>query len=146
MIDINRIDCNCYLQLYTSDYMPKDYREIHNTVTQSGKNAIACQLLTSSTIAKPGWMELGTGNPSATVLGSYIVGSRVAFDSMVRSSNVLTMVSSWAAGVGTGAITEAGTFNVVTQNTVDMYMSSSFAVINKSTGDSLVVTWTLTVN
>lgn len=54
-------------------------------------------------------------------------------------------MATFGAGVGTGAITEAGTFNIVTANTVDMWMSASFAVVNKAAGDSIVATWTLTV-
>ena len=41
-------------------------------------------------------------------------------------------------------IGEAGTFNVVTQNTTDMIMYSSFSVINKAAGDTLKITWTVT--
>ena len=48
------------------------------------------------------------------------------------------------AGTGTGAITEAGLFNVVTQNTTDLILYADFAVVNKGAGDSLVITWTLT--
>jgi hypothetical protein len=48
------------------------------------------------------------------------------------------------AGVGTGAITEAGIFNVVTEDTTDLICYSSFSVINKAAGDALVITWTLT--
>ena len=40
--------------------------------------------------------------------------------------------------------TEAGTFDVVTANTVNMWMSASFSVINKLAADSLAITWTLT--
>ena len=56
------------------------------------------------------------------------------------------MVGTFDAGVGTGAITEAGVFDVVTQNTANMWMSASFAVVNKGASDSLVITWTLTGN
>ena len=56
------------------------------------------------------------------------------------------LVATFAAGVGTGAITEAGTFDVVTQNTVNMWMYSTFSVINKGANDSLQITWTLTAS
>ena len=41
-------------------------------------------------------------------------------------------------------LAEAGTFDVVTANTVNMWTSASFSVINKGAADSLTVTWTLT--
>lgn len=124
----------------------KEEREITNTVTTAGKEGIADQLLASPSVPKPGWMEVGTGTPAATLLGSYISGSRTALSSKTRSGAVVTMVCTFGAGVGTGAITEAGIFGVVTQNTVPMYCSASFSVINKAAGDSLEITWTLTAS
>ena len=121
-------------------------KEIDNTVSAAGKNMIAEQLLASPTIAKPGWMELGTGTPGATKLGAYITGSRTAFTSKTRANNVVTMVTTFAAGVGTGAITEAGVFNVETEDTADMILYTDFGVITKAATDSLTITWTLTIN
>jgi hypothetical protein len=122
----------------------KDFREVKNTVTTAGKNGVADQILASPTLAKMGWMAIGTGTPSATLLGTE--SARVAFTSKTRSGAVVTVVGDFAAGTGTGAITEAGTFNVVTANTVDMWMSASFSVVNKSAADSLSISWTLTIS
>jgi hypothetical protein len=123
----------------------KDVREVHNTVSNAAKYGMMDQILTSPTLTnKPNWMELGTGTPGSTLLGAYISGSRTVLDSKTRLNNVVTMVCTFGAGVGTGAITEAGIFDVVTQNTVNMWLSSSFSVINKAAGDSLVMTWTFT--
>ena len=91
-----------------------------------------------------GWMAVGTGSPAATLLGAEV--ARVAFDSKTRSGAVITVVATFAAGTATGALTEAGTFDVVTANTVNMWMSSSYSVINKGASDSLVITWTLTIS
>lgn len=121
----------------------KDERFIKNTVTTAGKAGVADQILGSPTLTKMGWMAIGTGSPAATLLGAEI--SRVAFTSKTRSGAVVTVVGDWAAGVGTGAITEAGTFDVVTANTVNMWMSNSFAAINKLAGDTLSISWTLTI-
>jgi len=121
-------------------------KEIDNTVSAAGKNMIAEQLLASPTIAKPGWMEVGTGVPTATLLGTYIAGSRTALSAKTRTDNVVTMVCTFAAGVGTGAITEAGIFNIVTENTETMLVSATFGVVTKAATDSLTITWTLTIN
>ena len=126
----------------------KERREVHNTVTVLGHKMAADQLLAAPTVAKPGWMEVGTGtgqDANDSVLAAYIASSRTALDSKTRGANaIVTMVCTMGAGVGTGAITEAGLFNVVTQNTTDMILYSSFSVVNKAAGDSLVITWTLT--
>lgn len=119
------------------------HQSVHNTVTTSGKNGVAAQLLATPAFEKPTHMAIGTGTPSATLLGTEI--DRNVLTSKTRSNAVVTMVGDWAAGDGTGAITEAGIFNVVTANTVDMYVSASFAAINKGASDTLQITWTLTV-
>ena len=136
---------NMVLELFDDRGNLKDTRKIHNTVTTAGKNGLADQALATPTLAKPGWMELGTGTGGTTLLNAYVAGSRVALTSKLRSGAVVTMVGDFAAGVGTGAITEAGIFDVVTQNTAYMWCYSSFTVINKAAGDSLKITWTLTV-
>lgn len=136
---------NVKIQLFDKDGNLKETRELHNAVTTAGKNAIADQILGSPSLAKMGWMAIGTGSPAATLLGAE--NARVAFTSKTRGgNNIITVVGDFPAGTGTGAITEAGTFDVVTANTINMWMSASFAVINKGASDTLQITWTLTIN
>lgn len=133
---------NVIIVLRGPDGVEKDRREIHNAVTTAGKNGAADQILAAPTLAKPGWMAIGTGSPAATLLGTEI--DRNALTSKLRAGAVVTMVGDWAAGDGTGALTEAGVFDIVTANTVNMWMSVSFAVVNKLAGDTLSISWTLT--
>jgi hypothetical protein len=135
---------NMLLELRDEAGNLKETREVHNTVTTAGKDGVADQILASPTLPKPGWMELGTGTGGTTLLNAYIAGSRVALTSKLRTGAVVTMVGDFGAGVGTGAVTEAGIFSIVTQNTVPMWCYASFTVINKAAGDSLKITWTLT--
>ena len=134
--------------LYDEHGREKDRRTKINTVTVLGHKMAADQLLASPSLAKPGWMEVGTGSgqtAASSILAAYISGSRTALDSKTRGSNaVVTMVCTFGAGTGTGAITEAGVFNIVTQNTTDLILYADFAVVNKGALDSLIVTWTLT--
>jgi hypothetical protein len=146
MDDLLSITSNMLLELFSPTGRLLDRRLLHNTITTAGKYGVADQMLASPTLAKPGWIELGTGTPSATLLGAYIVGSRLALLTKTRSNNIVTMTISYAAGVGTGAITEAGIFDVATANTVNMWCSANFAVINKGANDTLAITWTLTAN
>ncbi|MBW2606135.1 MAG: hypothetical protein JRD05_00720 [Deltaproteobacteria bacterium] len=136
-------------ELFDSDGDLKDRREVHNTVTTLAHKMAADQLLASPAVVTPGWMEVGTGSGQGagdTILDAYIAGSRTALDSKTRggADAIITMVCTIPAGTGTGAITEAGTFNVVTQNTTDLITYADFSVINKGAADSLVITWTLT--
>lgn len=142
MIEQLNIKVNMHICLYGVGGELKDERMIHNAVTTAGKDGIADQLLAAPSLTKLGWMAIGTGTPSGSALGTET--SRVAFTSKLRSGAVVTMVGNWAAGTGTGAITEAGTFD---QGTIggNMWMSASFATINKLAADTLQITWTLTV-
>lgn len=140
------LKANMKIELFDKDGNLKEVREVHNTVTNAGKYGLMDQALDAPTLSKVGWVELGTGSPASTLLGAYITGSRVAFTTKTRLNAVVTMVGNWGAGVGTGAITEAGLFDVVTQNTVNMWCSASFAVINKGANDTLQITWTLSAS
>lgn len=131
------------LELRGPDGAIKEIREGENTVTTAGKNGAADQVLAAPSLVKMGWMAIGTGSPAPTLLGAEV--ARVAFTSKTRGgNNIITVVGDFPAGTGTGAITEAGTFDVVTANTVNMWMSSSFSVVNKGALDTLSISWTLT--
>lgn len=118
------------------------HESVHNTVTTAGKNGAADQILESPTLPKANWMAIGTGSPAATLLGAEI--DRNVLTTKTRSGAIITMVGDWAAGDGTGTITEAGLFDVVTANTVNMWASASFGAITKGALDTLKITWTLT--
>lgn len=120
----------------------KEVRTIYNTVTTAGKNGIADQVLASPSLNKPTHMAIGTGTPSGTALGTEL--DRNALTSKTRSGAVVTMVGDWAAGDGTGAITEAGVFDASSNG--NMWLSASFSVINKGASDTLQITWTLTIS
>lgn len=120
----------------------KARRVIHNTVTTAGKQGIADQVLASPTLGKPTHMAIGTGTGGTTTLNTEL--DRNALTSKTRSGAVDTMVGDWAAGDGTGAITEAGIFDASSSG--NMWMYQSFAVINKGASDTLSISWTLTIS
>ncbi|MCK5016448.1 MAG: hypothetical protein KAS32_05175 [Candidatus Peribacteraceae bacterium] len=94
-----------------------------------------------------GFMAVGTGSGQ----GAADVGLAVSLDRNALTSttqgggaddNDVIFVGTWAAGDGTGAITEAGIFLADNNTTMNYY--DDFAVINKLAADSLVITWTVT--
>lgn len=95
-------------------------------------------------------MELGEGTTAAastdTALESAIAGSRIALTSttVADGGNTITYVATFGAGTGTGAVTEAGLFNASTDGT--MLCRTVFPVVNKQAGDSMTVTWVVTVS
>lgn len=123
----------------------KDSREIHNLVVSSGLEFI-CSRMAGVSADVMSHMALGSSTTAAaagdTDLGS-ILGSREALDSTTASSNTITYVSSFEAGEGTGAVTEAGIFNAATSGT--MLCRTVFAVVNKAADDTMSVTWTITL-
>jgi hypothetical protein len=134
------------MQLFDSSGNLKTTRRLHNAKTNNALYGLLDQLLDTPTLAKVGWMELGTGTPTSTLLGAYIAGSRTVI-TKTRTLNVITITCTFAAGVGTGDITEVALFDVATENTTNMWCSATdFTTIPKTSTDSLVITWTLTIN
>lgn len=122
----------------------REYTE-KNLVITVGKNHVADQLAAEAQ-AKMSHMAIGTGSTAAaagdTALETEL--DRNALTSLTNSNNVVTYVGDWPAGDGTGALTEAGIFNSASAGV--MLARSVFAVKNKAAGDSLTITWTLTLN
>jgi hypothetical protein len=118
---------------------------VPNLVVSAGKNFIASRM--TGTPAIMSHMAVGSGvtAPSAanTELSTQI-GSRVALTSSNATNNVVSYSASFAAGVGTGALTEAGIFNADSAGT--MLCRTVFDVINKGSSDSLVINWNITIN
>jgi hypothetical protein len=142
--EIDVID-NVTIEVRGPDGKLKQREVCHNLVVTVGKNGIADQLLASPTISKPSHMAIGTGSTAAaagdTTLQTEL--DRNALTSKTRSANVVTMVGDWAAGDGTGAITEAGIFDASSAG--NMYVRAVFSVVNKGASDTLSLSWALTI-
>jgi hypothetical protein len=148
MINDNiKITGDVKIDIIGADGVVKDSREIKNLVVTSGKTFIASRIVGVSANVM-GWMELGTGTTAAavgdTTLQTAISGSRVALTSGTSSTNVVTYVASFPAGTGTGAVTEAGTFNASSAGT--MLCRTVFSVVNKGASDTMSITWTINVS
>ena len=127
----------------------KETREFPNLVVNSGLAYIASRMRDATATAMS-HMAVGSGNVAAaaadTGLGTQL--GRVALDSTTlvtttATNDAVQYVATFAAGTGTGAITEAGIFNASTAGT--MLCRTVFAVINKGALDTLVITWKVTV-
>ena len=123
----------------------KDSRDINNLVVTSGLGYIASRMK-DTTEGAMSYMAIGTGTVAAaagdTTLGTEL--DRNALTSTTVTGNQIEYVASWAAGDGTGAVTEAGIFNDVTAGT--MLARTVFDVVNKAANDSLSITWTITLS
>ena len=105
--------------------------------------------MTAAAAPQIGWMAVGTG-AAAAVAGDTALGAEVARAALGSTAIVTTTttndavqyIASYAPGVATGALTEAGLFN---QSSGGVMLSRTvFAVINKGALDTLGITWKIT--
>ena len=127
-------------------------RDIDNLVVTTGKTWVASRMKSDASGGDALMTHMavgtGTGNPAAgdTALGTQ-VGSRIAFTTATaQAAAVVTYVCVFAAGEGTGALTEAGIFNHATGTSTNMLCRTEFSVVNKGSADSMTITWTVTVS
>lgn len=122
----------------------KQELNVTNLVVDTGLAYIASRMKDASATAMS-HMAIGSGttDPAAgdTALESEL--GRVALTSTTVTNNSVAYVASFPAGTGTGAVTEAGILNAASGGT--MLCRTEFAVINKAAGDSMTITWTVTV-
>lgn len=137
---------NVRLVLRGPDGEIKQIVEESNLIVTTGIAAIVDQLVASPSLGKPTHMAIGTGgtSPAAGQTALTTELDRNALTSKNRSGAVLTMVGDWAAGDGTGAITEAGVFDASSSG--NMHSRVLFSVVNKGSGDVLSITWTWTLS
>lgn len=124
----------------------KDHRILPNTVTTFGDKLVANRL-SGATLNAPSHMAVGTGTGATSAYNALVTElDRNALTSTTQGTttndNDVIYVGDWAAGDGTGAITEAGIFNAASGPGMLCY--ASFSVINKAAGDTLQITWTVT--
>lgn len=129
------------------DGQVKETREITNLVVDTGLAFMVSRMVGTSK-AVMSHMALGSGTTAAaggqTDLIS-ILGARQPLTSATingTKNEKVTYSTTFGAGVGTGAVTEAGVFNALTSG--DMLARVVFPVVNKQGGDTMGIDWTLT--
>lgn len=134
------------IQLLDAAGKVKEEHKVKNLVVSTGKTYIAARMQGTSIPTVMGFMAIGTGTATPAV-GNTTLGveaGRVALASFSSSSNQVTATATFPAGTGTGAITEAGIFNANSGGT--MLCRTTFPVVNKAAGDSIAITWVVTVS
>ena len=132
------------IKLYGPDGKLKQEQNVKNLVVTTGKGFIAGRMVGTPTAMSHMAIGSGTVDPAVgdTTLGTEL--GRVALTSSAAAGAVVTYVASFGAGVGTGAVTEAGIFNASSAGT--LLCRTEFAVVNKGADDSFSITWTVTVS
>jgi hypothetical protein len=131
--------------------------EVPNVITTAGKSYIAAKMQGTNTGigATMSHMAIGAGGAVAadaaqTVL-SLTSSGVVALTGVTRNSvtqtvtdNAITYTATFTGTQGTGAVTEAGIFNDATAGT--MLCRTVFSAVNKGSGDTISITWVVTVS
>ena len=90
-------------------------------------------------------MGIGTSDTIATALNTALLGQTVRVGlSQSVAAKVITYVATFGVGVSTGDIKEAGIFNAASAGS--MLCRTTFPVVTKASGDSIVITWVVTVS
>jgi hypothetical protein len=121
-------------------------REVDNLVVTAGKEWVAARMKNTSTVMTH--MGIGTGT-TAAVIGDTDLETSSVRQGLTTSGGtvvgaVITFATSYAAGTGTGAITEAGIFTASTSGT--MLARTVFGVVNKSALDTMTISWAVTIS
>lgn len=133
--------------LYNEKGELKQHEEVKNVVVTVGKSYLA-NWLTAATQSDyfMRYIALGTGTTAAVAGDTALeteLSTRVA-GTLSNASNVWQNVASFGPGVNTGAVTESGIFSASSGGT--MLARQVFPVVNKGAGDTLQVTWQITIS
>lgn len=149
MQDNTRIAGHWTLVLYDPKGTEKDRREGHNLITNAGLDYLrSYAFLGCSPTYQPDPMcyiaigsDATTETATDTALGSEL--ARQDFDTVTEGGvGVVTVETTFNAGVGTGAITEVGILNASSGG--DLFNRRTFSAVNKAAGDTLKVSCSLT--
>ena len=135
------------VKLYDEKGNLKNEVDKDNVITTVGKTYLA-NWLTAATqsTAFMQYMGLGTGTSAASASDTALetpLATRVA-GTLTNSTNTWQNQTTFAPGINTGAVSEAGLFSASTGGT--MMARQTFATINKLAGDTIVFTWTITLS
>lgn len=123
----------------------KQTLQVPNMVVTTGKNFISSRMKDATATAMS-HMAIGTGTV-APAIGNTTLGTevgRATLTSTTVTNNTIQYVATFAAGTGTGAITEAGVLNASSAGT--LLCRTTFPVVNKAAGDTIAITWTVTIS
>ena len=124
----------------------KQEQEVKNLVVTTGLGFIASRMK-DATATVMSHMAIGTGTTTAATGNTALVteSARVALTSTTVTGSSIAYVATFPAGTPATltAVTEAGIFNAASAGT--MLCRTVFSVVNKDVGDTMSITWTVTM-
>lgn len=144
--DRMKVTGECTMTLRNRRGKVKKRFSFKNLITTAGFTKLA--LLSSAfTLSQFAYCAIGTGNTAANVADTTLQ-TEVARSTIITPTNPTALSIkfsfTFAAGTGTGAITESGLLSASSAGT--MLNRQVFSVVNKGAGDTLQVDWTITLS
>lgn len=125
----------------------KHEQTIPNLVVDTGLAYIASRMKDTTATAMS-HMAVGSGTTSAAANQTALIteSARVSLTSTTVTDNAVAYVATFPAGTPASltALTEAGIFNASSSGT--MLCRTVFAAVNKDVGDTMSITWTVTIS
>lgn len=144
-----KISGHWHMKLFGPDGVLKQEVSGENVITTNGKEMLAAYLASaaaSATVNPFKYVAIGTGSTaesaSDTALATEL--TRTTGTASYVSGAIYQVTATFAAGTGTGAITEYGLFNTSTGGT--MFNRDVETVINKGASDTLSVSMQVTLS
>jgi hypothetical protein len=139
-----RVTGRLHIERFDKDGNLVEVRDVSNLVVDTGLTLIA-DAMSDRTSVLPTHMAVGSGSTAPDHADTTLEAElgRVALTNTVHTGGaVWTYTATFGAGVGTGALAEAGIFNASPAG--DMLCRTTYPVINKGASDALTLVWTLT--
>lgn len=124
--------------------------EVDNLVVTTGKQHIASRLGAASPPTAMSHMAIGSDSTTAAITQAALISElgRVALTSTTvnvsGTSSTVTYAATFPAGTGTGNVYEAGVFNNSSSGV--MLCRTTFPLVTKQAGDTIAITWVITVS
>ena len=124
-------------------------QEVDNLVVTAGKEFVAARMVGTSADVMDN-MAIGQGDGSGSAAAALATDTTLQSEldrqsaTSSASGAVVTYSATFAAGNGTGAVTEAGLFNASSGGS--MLCRTVFSVVNKGASDSMTISWAVTVS
>ncbi len=125
-------------------------REIHNLVVNTGKADLAKRLVVAPTKLYR-YMRLGKNNTAAnssqtTITTIVTASNRTCQTAAMSGTRTAKFIRTWATtDFSSSGINEAGIFNQLTNAAGTMLARVTFTAVNKTSSDTLKITWTVKV-
>jgi len=131
------------LELFGPDGKLKESRRVKNIIPNVGR-ALVIDRLQGATPAVPDYIAIGTGTNAAAAADTTLQTEVARGQGALTQPDAYTdrCIYTFAAGTGTGNITEAGRLNAAAAGV--LVGRQVFAAVNKTASDSLQITYDFT--